>query len=145
VTAGVGALFFSVVRSVAMPPDRAQAIRAERDRVRYLAVVEKRAISRSECDARATEATADAQSVDAGPVAIRPAEQTITEARSLGVLANPASASGRKSAGRGIAINRPSLGTDGIAAANPVTQWTWNAQLDFRAALITPPDLQVGS
>jgi membrane fusion protein (multidrug efflux system) len=63
--------------------DRAQADRAERDRVRYLALVEKREISRSEYDARATEATADAQAVEADQAAIRSSEQKIAEARSL--------------------------------------------------------------
>ena len=62
--------------------DQAQAERAERDRVRYLALVEKHEISRSEYDARATEATADAQAVEADQAAIRSAEQKIAEARS---------------------------------------------------------------
>jgi membrane fusion protein, multidrug efflux system len=63
--------------------DQAQAERAERDRVRYLALAEKREISRSEYDARATEATADAQAVETDQAAIRSAEQKIAEARSL--------------------------------------------------------------
>ena len=44
--------------------DQAVADRAERDRVRYAALVEKREISRSYYDARATEATASAQVLD---------------------------------------------------------------------------------
>jgi membrane fusion protein, multidrug efflux system len=63
--------------------DQAQAERAERDRVRYLALVEKREISRSDYDSRATEATADEQAVEADQGAIRSAEQKMAEARSL--------------------------------------------------------------
>jgi membrane fusion protein (multidrug efflux system) len=57
--------------------------RAERDRVRYQALVEKREISRSDYDARDTEAAAAVQAVEAGRAAVASAEQRIAEARSL--------------------------------------------------------------
>jgi membrane fusion protein (multidrug efflux system) len=63
--------------------DLAQSARAERDRVRYLALVEKREISRSEYDARETEALADAQAVAADRAAIESSQQRVEEARSL--------------------------------------------------------------
>jgi membrane fusion protein, multidrug efflux system len=63
--------------------DDAIYARAERDRVRYLALVEKREISRSDYDARDTEATAAAQAVEADRAAIASREQKIAEARSL--------------------------------------------------------------
>jgi len=63
--------------------DQAVADRAERDRVRYAALVEKREISRSYYDARATEATASAQSLDSDRAAVAAAEQKIAQATSL--------------------------------------------------------------
>jgi membrane fusion protein (multidrug efflux system) len=51
--------------------------------VRYQALVEKREISRSDYDARATEATAAAQAVEADRAAVTSAEQKVTEARGL--------------------------------------------------------------
>jgi membrane fusion protein (multidrug efflux system) len=57
--------------------------RAERDRMRYQALVEKREISRSDYDARDTEAAAAVQAVEAGRAAVASAEQRIAEARSL--------------------------------------------------------------
>lgn len=63
--------------------DRAIADRAERDRVRYAALVEKREISRSFYDARATEAAASAQSLDSDRAAVAAAEQKIAQAKSL--------------------------------------------------------------
>jgi len=63
--------------------DQAVADRAERDRVRYAALVEKREISRSYYDARATEATASAQSLDSDRAAVAAAEQKIAQTRSL--------------------------------------------------------------
>jgi membrane fusion protein, multidrug efflux system len=63
--------------------DQAVADRAERDRVRYAALVEKREISRSYYDARATEATASAQVLDSDSAAVSAAEQKIAQARSL--------------------------------------------------------------
>jgi membrane fusion protein (multidrug efflux system) len=63
--------------------DLAQSARAERDRVRYLALMEKREISRSEYDARETEALADAQAVAADRAAIESSQQKVEEARSL--------------------------------------------------------------
>src|SRR5882724_2233745 len=63
--------------------DEALYARAERDRVRYQALVEKHEISRSDYDARETEATAAAQAVEADRAAIVSREQKIAEARSL--------------------------------------------------------------
>jgi membrane fusion protein (multidrug efflux system) len=63
--------------------DRAVAARAARDRVRYRALVEKHEISRSDYDARDTEATAAAQAVESDIAAIHSSEQKIAEARSL--------------------------------------------------------------
>ena len=63
--------------------DQAVSARAERDRVRYLALVRKREISRSDYDARETDAAASAQAVEAEQAAIQAAEQKIAQARSL--------------------------------------------------------------
>jgi membrane fusion protein, multidrug efflux system len=63
--------------------DEAIYARAERDRARYLALVEKQEISRSDYDARQTEAAAAAQAVEADRAAILSREQTIAEAHSL--------------------------------------------------------------
>jgi membrane fusion protein (multidrug efflux system) len=63
--------------------DEAIRARAERDRVRYQALVEKHEISRSDYDARETEAIAAAQAVEADRAAVTATEQKIAEARSL--------------------------------------------------------------
>jgi membrane fusion protein (multidrug efflux system) len=63
--------------------DEAIYARAERDRVRYQALVEKHEISRSDYDARETESTSAAQTVEADRAAITSREQRIAEARSL--------------------------------------------------------------
>jgi membrane fusion protein (multidrug efflux system) len=63
--------------------DEAIYARAERDRVRYQALVEKHEISRSDYDARDTEATAAAQAMEADRAAIVSREQRIAEVRSL--------------------------------------------------------------
>ena len=63
--------------------DEAIYARTERDRVRYQALVEKREISRSDYDARETDATAAAQAVEADRAAIVSREQKIAEARNL--------------------------------------------------------------
>ena len=63
--------------------DEAVAGRAERDRVRYAALVDKREISRSFYDARATEATATAQTLASDRAAVAAAEQQIAEAKSF--------------------------------------------------------------
>jgi membrane fusion protein, multidrug efflux system len=63
--------------------DEAVANRAERDRVRYAALVEKREISRSYYDARATDAAATGQTLDSDRAALAAAEQRISQARSL--------------------------------------------------------------
>jgi membrane fusion protein (multidrug efflux system) len=63
--------------------DGALAGRAERDRVRYAALVEKREISRSFYDARMTEAAATAQTLAADVAAVQAAQQRIAEAKSL--------------------------------------------------------------
>lgn len=63
--------------------DEALFARAERDRVRYLALVAKHEISRSDYDARNTEATVAAQSVEADRAALTAREHRIAEAQSL--------------------------------------------------------------
>lgn len=63
--------------------DQASSERAERDRVRYQALVEKREISRSDYDARQTEAISAAQAVEADVAAIHSSEQKIVQAKSL--------------------------------------------------------------
>jgi membrane fusion protein (multidrug efflux system) len=63
--------------------DEAIYARAERDRVRYQALVEKHEISRSDYDARETEAIAAAQAVEADRAAVTAKEQNIAEAHSL--------------------------------------------------------------
>jgi membrane fusion protein, multidrug efflux system len=63
--------------------DEAVAGRAERDRVRYAALVDKREISRSFYDARMTEAAATAQTLASDIAAVQAAQQRIAEAKSL--------------------------------------------------------------
>ena len=63
--------------------DEAIRDRAERDRVRYQALVEKHEISRSDYDGRQTDATAAAQAVESDRAAVTSVEQRIAEARSL--------------------------------------------------------------
>jgi len=63
--------------------DRAASERAERDRVRYEALVEKHEISRSEYDSRQTEAVSAAQLVEADLATIQSSQHRIAEAQSL--------------------------------------------------------------
>ena len=63
--------------------DQAIAGRAERDRVRYQALVEKHEISRSTYDARETEAMAAAQTVETDLAAIAADERKVAQSRSL--------------------------------------------------------------
>jgi membrane fusion protein (multidrug efflux system) len=63
--------------------DQANSERAERDRVRYQALVEKHEISRSDYDARQTEAVSTAQAVEADLAAIQSSQQRIAQAHSL--------------------------------------------------------------
>jgi len=63
--------------------DQANSERAERDRVRYLALVEKHEISRSEYDARETEAISAAQAVEADQATIQSSEHKIAQAKNL--------------------------------------------------------------
>lgn len=63
--------------------DEALSAHAERDRVRYLALVEKEEVSRSFYDARATDATAAAQAVEYDRAAIVSARQHVDESRQL--------------------------------------------------------------
>jgi membrane fusion protein, multidrug efflux system len=63
--------------------DEAVAGRAERDRVRYAALVDKREISRSFYDARMTEAAATAQTLASDVAVVQAARQRIAEAKSL--------------------------------------------------------------
>src|SRR3569833_2405600 len=62
--------------------DEAIAARAERDRVSYRLLVDKREIARSFYDARETEASATAQTVEADQAAVAAAEQKVAQARS---------------------------------------------------------------
>jgi len=63
--------------------DQVVYARAERDRIRYQSLVSKQEISRSDYDARETEAAADAEAVEADRAAIASTEQKIAQARSL--------------------------------------------------------------
>ena len=63
--------------------DEAVASRAERDRVRYKNLVEKREISRSFFDARETEAASTMQTLEADKAAVTAAEQKIGNRRAL--------------------------------------------------------------
>lgn len=63
--------------------DEAVAGRAERDRVRYAALVDRREISRSFYDARMTDAAAAAQTLASDVAAVQAAQQRIAEAKSL--------------------------------------------------------------
>jgi membrane fusion protein (multidrug efflux system) len=63
--------------------DDAIRARAERDRVRYLALVEKHEISRSDYDARDTEATAAAQAVETDRALVAASERKIAGTRYL--------------------------------------------------------------
>jgi membrane fusion protein (multidrug efflux system) len=63
--------------------DQAVAGRAERDRVRYQALVEKREISRSAYDARETESIAAAQIVETDLAAIAADERKVAQSRSM--------------------------------------------------------------
>ena len=63
--------------------DQAVASRAERDRVRYQTLVEKREISRSFYDARETEAASTTQALEVDRAAVIAAERKIAQMRSL--------------------------------------------------------------
>jgi membrane fusion protein (multidrug efflux system) len=63
--------------------DEAIHDRAERDRVRYQALVEKHEISRSDYDGRQTDATAAGHAVESDRAAVTSVEQRIAQARSL--------------------------------------------------------------
>jgi membrane fusion protein (multidrug efflux system) len=62
--------------------DEARASRAERDRVRYQALVEKREISRSDYDARGTEAIATAQTLEGDRAQVAAEQQKIAQLQS---------------------------------------------------------------
>jgi membrane fusion protein (multidrug efflux system) len=72
-----------IVAQHRLQQDEAIYARAERDRLRYRSLVEKREISRSEYDARETEATSAAQAVEADRAAIQSRERKIVEAQGL--------------------------------------------------------------
>lgn len=63
--------------------DDALYSRAERDRIRYQALAEKREISRSDYDARETESVAAAQTLESDRAAVTSIRQKIAQARSL--------------------------------------------------------------
>lgn len=77
--------------------DEAVAGRAERDRARYRSLVEKHEISRSDYDARDTEAAASAQAVETDRAAIAAAERRIEQMRSL-VIQRDAQIAGARTA-----------------------------------------------
>jgi membrane fusion protein (multidrug efflux system) len=63
--------------------DEAVYARAERDRVRYLALVEKHEISRSDYDARDTEAVSASQTLESDRAAVEAIQRKIAQARNL--------------------------------------------------------------
>jgi membrane fusion protein, multidrug efflux system len=63
--------------------DEALYLRAERDRVRYQVLVEKREISRSDYDARETESLATAQALESDRATVVSIQQKIAQASSL--------------------------------------------------------------
>jgi membrane fusion protein (multidrug efflux system) len=63
--------------------DEALAARAERDRVRYAALVEKREVSRSFYDAQETQAVSTVQTLESDRAAVTGAEQKIAQMKSL--------------------------------------------------------------
>ncbi len=63
--------------------DQAISDHAERDRVRYQALVEKHEISRSEYDARQTEAISAVQAIEADLAVIQSSQQKITQAKTM--------------------------------------------------------------
>ncbi len=64
-----------------MQVDQETAARAERDRVRYQGLVEKHEISRSEYDARETEAATSSKAVETDRAAIVAGQRKVTQAR----------------------------------------------------------------
>jgi membrane fusion protein (multidrug efflux system) len=105
--------------------DEAIYARAERDRVRYQALVEKREISRSDYDARETEATAAAQAVEADRAVIVSREQTIAEAREL-IVQREAQVEAARSA--------PQQVTDARAKSDSAAGHLEQARADLRTA-----------
>jgi membrane fusion protein (multidrug efflux system) len=63
--------------------DEAVHARAERDRVRYAALAEKHEISRSDYDARETDATTTAQTLESDRAVVDATERKIVQARNL--------------------------------------------------------------
>jgi len=105
--------------------DEAIHARAARDRVRYVALVEKEEISRSYYDARETEATAAAQAVEADRAAIVSREQAIAEARDL-VAQREAQLEGARTA--------PQQVTDARARSDSAAGHLEQARADLRTA-----------
>ena len=105
--------------------DEAVYARAERDRVRYLALVEKHEISRSDYDARETEAAADAQGVETDRAAISSAEQRIAERRNV-VVQRQAEIEAARSA--------PQQVTDARAKSESASGHLKQARADLRSA-----------
>ena len=63
--------------------DEAVYARAERDRIRYLALVEKQEISRSQYDARETESLAAAQALESDRAAVTALQRKVAQVRNL--------------------------------------------------------------
>ncbi len=105
--------------------EQANLVSAPRDRVRYVALVEKEEISRSYYDARETEATAAAQAVEADRAAIVSREQAIAEARDL-VAQREAQLEGARTA--------PQQVTDARARSDSAAGHLEQARADLRTA-----------
>jgi membrane fusion protein (multidrug efflux system) len=105
--------------------DEAIHDRAERDRVRYQALVEKHEISRSDYDGRQTDATAAAQAVESDRAAITSIEQRIAQSRGLVVQRDAQIESARIA---------PQQVTDARAKSDSATGHLEQARADLDAA-----------
>ncbi len=105
--------------------DKVIHARAERDRVRYQALVEKHEISRSDYDARQTEANATAHSVELDEATVNAEKQKIIGARNT-VLARQAQIDSARTA--------PHQVTDARAKSQSVTGQLDQARADVHSA-----------
>src|ERR1700680_1953774 len=102
--------------------DEAIHDRAERDRVRYQALVEKHEISRSDYDGRQTDAVAAGPAVESDRAAVTSIEQRIAQARSLVVQRDAQIESARIA---------PQQVTDARAKSDSATGHLEQARADF--------------
>jgi membrane fusion protein, multidrug efflux system len=105
--------------------DEAILTRTERDRTRYQALVEKHEISRSDFDARDTEATTAAQSVAADRALVLATEQRISQVQSLVK---------QREAQIEVAHAAPQQVTDAHARADSASGHLAEARADFHTA-----------